>query len=291
MSAIEHLLKPHVRDLGDFTVRRLLPAAATQTVGPFIFFDHMGPVTLPPGQGADVRPHPHIGLATVTYLFDGEIMHRDSLGSEQLIRPGDVNWMTAGNGIVHSERSPESVRKAGARLHGIQTWVALPKGHETVEPSFFHHPGATLPKIELPGVRMTVIAGDAFGKTSPVKVFSRTLYVAIEMDAGASLEIPPEHAERGIYPVDGSVALDAEVLPAEHMVVLAPGQTVTLTATVPSRVMLLGGDPTDGRRHIFWNFVASSKEAIEAASQRWEDDQFPHVPGETERIPLPPRKP
>ncbi|WER46352.1 pirin family protein [Cupriavidus sp. WKF15] len=291
MSAIEHLLKPHVRDLGDFTVRRLLPAGATQTVGPFIFFDHMGPVTLPPGHGADVRPHPHIGLATVTYLFDGEIMHRDSLGSEQVIRPGDVNWMTAGHGIVHSERSPESVREAGARLHGIQTWVALPKDHETVAPSFFHHPGATLPKIEQPGVRMTVIAGDAFGHTSPVKVFSRTLYVAIELDAGASVEIPPEHAERGIYPVDGSVALDGEVLPAEHMVVLAPGQTVMLTATAPSRVMLLGGDPTDGHRFIFWNFVASSKEAIESASQRWEDDAFPHVPGETERIPLPPRKP
>ena len=290
MSAIEHLLKPHVRDLGDFTVRRLLPAAATQTVGPFIFFDHMGPVTLPPGHGADVRPHPHIGLATVTYLFDGEIMHRDSLGSEQVIRPGDVNWMTAGNGIVHSERSPEAVREAGARLHGIQTWVALPKDHETVAPSFFHHPGATLPKIERAGVRMTVIAGDAFGNTSPVKVFSRTLYVAIELDAGASMEIPPEHAERGVYPVDGSVALDGEALPAEHMVVLAPGQTVTLTATAPSRVMLLGGDPTDGRRFIFWNFVASSKEAIEAASRRWEDDGFPHVPGETERIPLPPRK-
>ncbi|CAG9163405.1 pirin family protein [Cupriavidus pinatubonensis] len=290
MSAIEHLLKPHVRDLGDFTVRRLLPAAATQTIGPFIFFDHMGPVAMPPGKGADVRPHPHIGLATVTYLFEGEIMHRDSLGSEQVIRPGDVNWMTAGNGIVHSERSPDAVREAGARLHGIQTWVALPKDHETVAPSFFHHPGATLPKIEQPGVRMTVIAGDAFGKTSPVTVFSRTLYVAIEMDAGATLEIPAEHAERGVYPVDGSVALDGETLPSEHLVVLTPGQAVTLTATAPSRVMLLGGDPTDGHRFIFWNFVASSKEAIEAASQRWEDDQFPHVPGETERIPLPQRK-
>jgi redox-sensitive bicupin YhaK (pirin superfamily) len=207
-----------------------------------------------------------------------------------VIRPGDVNWMTAGNGIVHSERSPDAVREAGARLHGIQTWVALPKDHETVAPSFFHHPGATLPKIEQPGVRMTVIAGDAFGKTSPVTVFSRTLYVAIEMDAGATLEIPAEHAERGVYPVDGSVALDGETLPSEHLVVLTPGQAVTLTATAPSRVMLLGGDPTDGHRFIFWNFVASSKEAIEAASQRWEDDLFPHVPGETERIPLPQRK-
>ncbi|WP_354687147.1 pirin family protein [Cupriavidus necator] len=292
MSAIEHLLKPHVRDLGDFTVRRLLPAAATQTVGPFIFFDHMGPVQLPPGEGADVRPHPHIGLATVTYMFEGEIIHRDSLGSEQAIRPGDVNWMTAGHGIVHSERSPDHVRAAGARLHGIQTWVALPQSHEADEPSFFHHPAETLPRIERPGVRMTVIAGDAYGKTSPVKVFSRTLYVAIELDAGASVEIPAEHAQRGLYPVDGAVTLDGEPLPAEHMVVLTPGQSATLLATAPSRVMLLGGDPTDGRRFIYWNFVASSKEAIEAAARRWEDDQFPRVPGdETERIPLPPRKP
>ncbi|WP_029046749.1 pirin family protein [Cupriavidus sp. amp6] len=292
MSAIEHLLKPHVRDLGDFTVRRLLPAAATQTVGPFIFFDHMGPVQMPPGEGADVRPHPHIGLATVTYLFEGEIIHRDSLGSEQAIRPGDVNWMTAGHGIVHSERSPDHVRAEGARLHGIQTWVALPKSHETDEPSFSHHPAATLPRVERPGVHMVVIAGDAFGKTSPVKVFSRTLYVAIKLDAGASVEIPAEHAERGIYPVDGAVSLDGEPLPAEHMVVLTPGQPATLMATAPSRVMLLGGDATDGRRFIYWNFVASSKEAIEAAAKLWEDDQFPRVPGdERERIPLPARKP
>lgn len=291
MSAIEHLLKPHVRDLGDFTVRRLLPAAATQTVGPFIFFDHMGPVQMPAGAGADVRPHPHIGLATVTYLFDGEIVHRDSLGSEQIIRPGDVNWMTAGNGITHSERSPEHARKEGARLHGIQTWVALPKAHEQVAPSFFHHPADTLPRIERAGVRMTVIAGDAFGKESPVKVFSRTLYVAIELEAGASVEIPAEHAERGIYPVDGSVALDGEALLPEHLVVLVPGATATLSATAPSRVMLLGGDASDGHRFIYWNFVASSKEAIEEAAARWEADQFPHVPGETERIPLPPRRP
>jgi redox-sensitive bicupin YhaK (pirin superfamily) len=291
MSAIEHLLKPHVRDIGEFTVRRLLPAATTQTVGPFIFFDHMGPVEMEPGAGMDVRPHPHIGLATVTYLFEGEIMHRDSLGSEQVIRPGDVNWMTAGRGITHSERSPDGARSAGPHLHGIQTWVALPKAHENDPPSFHHHPGATLPKLELPGVRMTVIAGDAFGAESPVKVYSRTLYVAIEMDAGASLVIPAEHVQRGIYPVDGNLEVDGETLPAEHLVVLVPGEPVTIKATMPSRVMLLGGDPTDGRRFIYWNFVASSKEAIEEAAQRWQDDQFPHVPGETERIPLPPRRP
>ncbi|CAG9175200.1 pirin family protein [Cupriavidus respiraculi] len=290
MSAIEHLLKPHVRDIGDFAVRRVLPSAAAQTVGPFIFFDHMGPVAMPPGKGMDVRPHPHIGLATVTYLFDGEIMHRDSVGSEQVIRPGDVNWMTAGHGIVHSERSPDAARAAGARLHGIQTWVALPQDYEGVDPSFTHHPADTLPKLERPGVRMVVIAGDAFGVRSPVAVFSRTLYVAIDMEAGASLVIPQEHAQRGLYLVEGEAALDGEALPLEHMALLSPGQPVTLTAAAPSRLMLLGGDPLDGRRFIFWNFVSSSKEAIESASQRWEEDRFPRVPGETERIPLPARR-
>jgi redox-sensitive bicupin YhaK (pirin superfamily) len=289
MSAIEHLLKPHIRDVGEFTVRRVLPAAAMQTVGPFIFFDHMGPVTMAPGTGANVRPHPHIGLATVTYLFDGAILHRDSLGSEQVIRPGDVNWMTAGSGITHSERSPQPERDAGPSLHGIQTWVALPKDHETTAPSFSHHPAATLPQLAQPGVRMVVIAGDAFGARSPVVVFGRTLYVAIEMDAGASLTIPPDHVERAIYPVDGQVALDGEAVPDATMAVLTPGVDVTLTAQATSRVMLLGGDPTDGHRFIFWNFVASSKEAIAEASARWENDEFPRVPGETERIPLPPR--
>ncbi|KAA0178691.1 pirin family protein [Cupriavidus cauae] len=290
MSAIEHLLKPHVRDIGDFSVRRVLPSAAAQTVGPFIFFDHMGPVELPPGHGMDVRPHPHIGLATVTYLFEGEIVHRDSVGSEQTIRPGDVNWMTAGSGIVHSERSPQAARDAGPRLHGIQTWVALPREHETVAPSFFHHPAATLPQLVHGGARITVIAGDAFGARSPVQVFSRTLYAALELDAGASLAIPPEHEQRGLYLVDGAAAIDGTALPAEHLAVLTPGAEATVTALEPSRLMLLGGEPVDGRRHIFWNFVASSREAIEEAARRWENDEFPHVPGETERIPLPPRR-
>ena len=289
--SVELVIEPKEKDLGEFTVRRVLPAPEKRMVGSFIFFDHMGPAEFPPGQGIQVRPHPHIGIATVTYLFEGEIMHRDSLGSEQVIRPGDVNWMTAGRGITHSERSPDGARSAGPHLHGIQTWVALPKAHENDPPSFHHHPGATLPKLELPGVRMTVIAGDAFGAESPVKVYSRTLYVAIEMDAGASLVIPAEHVQRGIYPVDGNLEVDGETLPAEHLVVLVPGEPVTIKATMPSRVMLLGGDPTDGRRFIYWNFVASSKEAIEEAAQRWQDDQFPHVPGETERIPLPPRRP
>jgi len=287
MTSIQHIIGPHVRDLGGFSVKRVLPSAARQTVGPFIFFDHMGPVDFPAGEGIDVRPHPHIGLATVTYLFEGSMVHRDSLGSVQTIVPGDVNWMTAGNGIVHSERSSPEAREKGARLHGIQTWVALPKDQEKVAASFAHHAASTLPKLECPGVQGVVIAGDAFGLTSPVKVNSRTLYVALELAAGASLVIPPEHADRGLYLVDGAVTIDGEAFDPHHLAVLEPGSDVTLTAQVSSRVMLLGGDPTDGHRHIYWNFVASDKADIDDAKQRWEADAFAHVPGETERIPLP----
>ena len=287
MTSIQHIIGPHVRDLGGFSVKRVLPSAARQTVGPFIFFDHMGPVDFAPGEGIDVRPHPHSGLATVTYLFDGSMVHRDSLGSVQTITPGDVNWMTAGNGIVHSERSSPEGRERGARMHGIQTWVALPKDQEKVNASFAHHAADTLPKLECPGVQGVVIAGDAFGLTSPVKVSSRTLYVALELAAGASLVIPPEHADRGLYLVEGAVTIDGEALDPHHLAVLEPGGDVTLTAQVSSRVMLLGGDPTDGHRHIYWNFVASDKADIEDAKQRWESDAFAHVPGETERIPLP----
>ncbi|CAH0446564.1 hypothetical protein LMG10661_02634 [Ralstonia syzygii subsp. syzygii] len=289
MTSIHHIIGPHVRDLGGFSVKRVLPSAARQTVGPFIFFDHMGPVDFAPGEGIDVRPHPHIGLATVTYLFDGSMVHRDSLGSVQTIVPGDVNWMTAGNGIVHSERTPPEVRERGARLHGIQTWVALPRGQEKVDPSFAHHAADTLPTLECPGVRGIVIAGDAFGLTSPVRVSARTLYVALELAAGASLVVPPEHEDRGVYLVDGAVTIDGETLDPHHLAVLEPGGEITLTAQASSRVLLLGGAPTDGRRHIYWNFVASDRADIEDAKQRWQDDRFAHVPGETERIPLPAR--
>lgn len=289
MTSIQHIIGPHVRDLGGFSVKRVLPSAARQTVGPFIFFDHMGPVDFAPGEGIDVRPHPHIGLATVTYLFDGSMVHRDSLGSVQTIVPGDVNWMTAGNGIVHSERTPPEVRERGARLHGIQTWVALPRGQEKVDPRFAHHAADTLPTLECPGVRGIVIVGDAFGLTSPVRVSARTLYVALELAAGASLVVPPEHEDRGVYLVDGAVTIDGETLDPHHLAVLEPGGEITLTAQASSRVLLLGGAPTDGRRHIYWNFVASDRADIEDAKQRWQDDRFAHVPGETERIPLPAR--
>jgi redox-sensitive bicupin YhaK (pirin superfamily) len=255
-------------------------------VGPFIFFDHMGPAALAPGEGLDVRPHPHIGLATVTYLFEGEILHRDSVGSVQAIRPGDVNWMTAGRGIVHSERTPEALR-GGARVHGIQTWVALPRAHEEAEPAFAHHAAATLPVVELPGATVRVIAGTALGARSPVGVFSETLYAAAELAPGASLVVPTEHDERAVYVVDGSAAVAGVALAPGEMAVLAPGGHVEVRAGASSTVMLVGGAKMDGPRFIWWNFVSSSRERIERAKAEWREDRFPPVPGETERIPLP----
>jgi len=281
------LLKPHTRDLGDFTVRRVLPGFPHRTVGPFIFFDHMGPVALPPGKGADVRPHPHIGLGTVTYLFEGEIVHRDSLGSVQAIAPGDVNWMTAGRGIVHSERTAPELRRTGSRMHGIQTWVALPRSSELAEPGFHHHPQATLPRVSAGGAELRVIAGTAFGERSPVAVFSPTLYVAAELDAGAVLQLDAEHEERGVYAVEGNVSVAGTPLPPQHLAVIEGRGTVTVRAETRARAMLLGGAKLDGERFIWWNFVASSRERIDEAKQRWRDQRFPRIPGETEFIPLP----
>ncbi|PCE31817.1 pirin family protein [Burkholderia ubonensis] len=289
--SIKALLKPHVRDIGNLQVRRTLPALAARLVGPFIFFDHMGPATLPPGTGLDVRPHPHIGLATVTYLFEGAILHRDSLGSLQEIVPGDVNWMTAGRGIVHSERTPDALRERGHTVHGIQTWVALPLAHETDEPSFEHHEAAALPKLNDNGVALTVIAGDAFGLRSPVTTFSRTLYVAAEFADGGRLALDASHEERAIYLVEGDLAIDGTPLEPAQMAVLAPGATVTLTSTAGARAMLLGGDRLDGEHFIDWNFVASSRDAIERAKEAWTRQEMGKVPGETEWIPLPERKP
>jgi len=281
------LLKPHVRDLGGFSVRRLLPALPTRMIGPFIFFDHLGPARFAPGTGIDVRPHPHIGLATVTYLFDGAIMHRDSLGSEQKIVPGDVNWMTAGRGIVHSERTPAPERAAGLTMHGIQTWVALPTADAEIEPSYHHHPGASLPQLELGGVALRVVAGTAFGRQSPVKTFSGTLYVAATFSAGASLTLPPEHEERGVYLVDGDLSLDGEAVPPCHLAVLPPGADVVLHSAGGARAMLVGGEKLDGEYFIDWNFVAGSRARIERAKDAWRTQQMGSVPGETEWIPLP----
>jgi len=277
------------RDLGGgFRVRRLLPAPSRRTVGPFIFFDHMGPVRMQPGGGLDVRPHPHINLATLTYLFDGEILHRDSLGTEQVIRPGALNWMTAGRGIVHSERSPREARAAGPSLHGLQLWVALPRAHEEAEPSFQHHPADALPAQERDGVRLRVIAGDAYGATSPARVFSPLFYVEAQLASGASLELPDEHAERAAYVVEGRVGCDGEAFDCGSMLVFREGAPVRLRAQADARVALIGGAPLDGERHIWWNFVSSRPERIERAKDDWRGERFPKVPGDDQEfIPLP----
>jgi redox-sensitive bicupin YhaK (pirin superfamily) len=257
-------------------------------VGPFIFFDHMGPVALGPGHGLDVRPHPHINLATVTYLFEGEILHRDSLGSEQLIQPGAVNWMTAGRGIVHSERSPAGARKTGPRVHGLQLWVALPTACEQTAPTFRHHPAGDIPALELPGARVRVIAGSAFGATSPVKVWSELFYAQAELDSRAEVELPEEHLGRAAYVVEGSIACDGQPFGPGTMLVFHQRRAPRITALDRARVVLLGGAPLDGERHLWWNFVSSSPERIEQAKSDWREKRFPVVPGdEQEFIPLP----
>ena len=286
-NSITHLIKPRLKDLGGFAVRRLLPAPAVRMIGPFIFFDHFGPATFPAGEGLDVRPHPHIGLATVTYLFEGVILHRDSLGTQQLIHPGDVNWMTAGRGIVHSERTPVELRPAGPPLHGLQTWVALPQAFEETTPAFFHHPAASLPTIEQPGVTMRVIAGHAFGQRSPVETFSDMLYVAVTMNAGSRFTLPAEHMERGIYLVEGDVAVDGEALAAQHLAALAEGMDMEVRARTGSRLVLLGGEKADGYRFAWWNFVSSSRARIEQAKIDWREQRMGKVPDDDELIPLP----
>jgi len=286
--AIERVIEGHARDLGGFTVSRVLPAGGRQMVGPFIFFDHIGPAVFEAGQGIDVRPHPHIGLATVTYLFEGELMHRDSLGFVQPIRPGDVNWMTAGRGIAHSERTDAQLRKQRTRLHGLQSWVALPAGDEEIEPAFHHHPGATLPALQLDGVQLRVIAGTAYDARSPVATRSATLYVHAQMPRGSTLRVSPEHRERAIYVVGGRVVVQPAgvAFEAGRLVVLLEGVDVEIHAEDAAQVMLLGGEPL-GPRYIWWNFVSSSRERIERAKQEWAEQRFARVPGETEFIPLP----
>ena len=281
------LLKPHTKDLGGFEVRRLLPGHPHKMIGPFIFFDHMGPARLAAGSGIDVRPHPHIGLATVTYLFEGALMHRDSLGTVQRIEPGAVNWMTAGRGIAHSERSPEAERPAGPRLHGIQTWIALPQAYEQVAPGFSHHPKTTIPLITLPGVYLHLIAGTAFGRTAPTPTYSPMFYLAVEMEAGATCELPFEHEERGVYAVAGDVEVSGLPLPVRHLAVIPASGPARIVARSAARLMLVGGAPLEGDRHIWWNFVASSRAMIDEAAERWRLGGFPPVPGETEFIPLP----
>ncbi len=287
--SVELDIAGRARDLGEgFTVRRVLPSPLRRLVGPFVFFDHMGPVHLPSGGGMDVRPHPHIGVATVTYLFEGEILHRDSVGSEQLITPGGVNWMTAGRGIVHSERSPAAGRKSGASIHGLQLWIALPKEHEEIAPSFEHHDERDIPRVERPGARMRVVAGSAYETRSPVHVHSDMFYVDVELEAGATLDLPEEYAERAMYVVDGTVVADGTRRDPGTMSVFRSGAPARVSAAQRARVMLLGGAPLEGERHIFWNFVSSRKERIEEAKTAWEERRFASVPGDDqEYIPLP----
>ncbi len=279
-------LQAHDKDLGGgFLVRRLLPSAQRQAVGPFLFFDHFGPVTAQPSDNHDVRPHPHIGLATVTYLFEGAMLHRDSTGVVQRIEPGAINWMTAGRGIVHSERTPDDLRSQVRRSHGLQLWAALPVQHEEVEPSFAHTPASAIPVVESSGAVLRLLIGEAFGRVSPVATLSPTLYLDIALRAGAALKLPLA-AERALYSVDAPFMLDGQTLPAREMVVLHEGETPLLSAATDARVMLIGGQPL-GHRFMAWNFVSSRKERIVQAQDDWRAQRFDAVPGETEFIPLP----
>jgi len=287
---VEMIVLPRVHDLGDgFEVRRALPSMHRRMIGPFIFCDQMGPVTLTAGQGLDVRPHPHIGLATVTYLLQGEILHRDSLGSVQAIRPGAVNWMTAGSGIVHSERTPAQTRTTGGPVFGLQTWVALPREHEETAPAFFHHGAEDIPQAESDGVTIRVVAGRSDGMTSPVQTFTDMLYADVLLADGARYRLSAEHIERAIYVIEGALAVEGQQggFAAGELVVFKPGAEIVLRAQGTARIMLIGGEPLPEARHIYWNFVSSSKDRIEQAKTDWRENRFAHVPGETEFIPLP----
>jgi redox-sensitive bicupin YhaK (pirin superfamily) len=286
-AAIEAVVVPRTRDLGGFEVRRALPARERRTVGPFVFLDQMGPAAFDLGRGLDVGPHPHIGLATVTYLYEGELLHRDSLGTVQVIRPGAVNWMTAGRGIAHSERTPPEVRARGGRLSGLQTWVALPRAHEETAPAFAHTAAEALPLVEGEGVRARVVLGAAFGARSPVRVFSETVYADVALAAGARFELAAEHEERAVYVAEGAVEEGGARFGPGVLLVLRPATRVVLRAAAPARVALLGGDALDGPRHVWWNFVASEPGRIEEAAAAWSAGRFAEIPGEGERIPLP----
>lgn len=288
VNSIETVIIPRARDIGDFEVRRALPSAQRQMVGPFIFFDQFGPILMKSGQGVNVRPHPHIGLSTVTWLFDGKIFHRDSLGSEQSIEPGELNWMTAGKGIVHSERTPDAERARERKVFGIQSWVALPKKFEEVAPNFEHVRPKALPLIQDHGRQVRVIAGSLYGESSPVKTHSDLFYGDVKLAAGATLPLPVEHEERAIYIAEGSVEIAGQRHEAGRLLVFRPKDAITVLALADSRFMLLGGEPMDGPRHIWWNFVSSSKERLDAAKEDWRKGRFETVPGDDEEfIPLP----
>jgi redox-sensitive bicupin YhaK (pirin superfamily) len=289
---VERVIVPRRRELAPgFAVRRALPSVHRRTVGPFIFLDHMGPVTFDAGRGLDVAPHPHIGLTTLTYLFEGVILHRDSLGVVQPIHPGAANWMTAGRGIAHSERTPPEARTAGSRTHGVQCWLALPKTLEDTDPSFVHHPAEALPLVEGDGLRARIIGGTLFGARAPAETATPLFFADVTLDAGARLAVPPDHEERALYVVEGTMACGGHDADVTHTVgellVLVPHMEAVFTATTSARVVLLGGAPLDGPRHIWWNFVHSSRDRIEQAKDDWRHRRFAPVPGDDARIPLP----
>ena len=290
MNNIEIVIAPREKDLGGFHVRRILPYATHRMVGAYTFFDHMGPTVLQPNVGMDVRPHPHIGLATVTYLFDGVIRHRDSLGSDQLIKPGDINWMTAGKGIVHSERSPDDFRVTGGPFHGIQVWVALPIEHEETDPTFIHYPSSTLPEFEIENVKIKLLIGSALDHHSSVKTFSDLFYLDLKMPAGSQFEMPA-YGEAAAYVVEGHATVDDQEVPVYSMAVIKKCQQISIKAVEQSRLMIIGGSPV-GERLMYWNLVASSKEKLENAKRNWVNgpgnQQFGKIPGDDQEfIPLP----
>ncbi|RWC50909.1 MAG: pirin family protein [Mesorhizobium sp.] len=285
---IELMVIPNAKDIGGFQVRRALPTARRRLVGPFIFFDRMGPAILRAGQALDVRPHPHIGLSTVTYLFDGKIRHRDSLGTEMVIQPGDVNLMTAGRGIVHSERTPEELRGAPMSVSGLQTWLALPDDKEEVAPVFENTAALRLPEIDAEGVSGRIVIGDFQGLRSPVRADSETLYADLRLAPGASVKIPADAEERAIYTLEGEVSISGDVFPAERLLVFRPGDEIVVSSQTGAHFMLFGGASLGSKRYIWWNFVSSSKERIEQAKEEWKTGRFDIVPGDEEEfIPLP----
>jgi redox-sensitive bicupin YhaK (pirin superfamily) len=286
--AIADVIAPRTVDLGDFAVRRALPSSRTRMVGPFIFFDHFGPAEFRAGAGLDVRPHPHIGLATVTYLFDGEIMHRDSLGTAVAIRPGEVNWMTAGRGIVHSERTDAEKRASGGPIHGLQMWVALPAAKEEMEAGFAHHDAQEFPLVQENGKSVRVVVGALHGASSPVPTVHETVFADVHLDASSALPLDPDHEERAVYVINGAIDISGDRFDAGQLLLFKPGDRVTIGAENDAHFVVLGGAPMDGPRHIWWNFVSSRKERIEQAKAEWKAGHFGKVPGdEIEFIPLP----
>lgn len=287
MTAAPFAIRPHADDVEGMPILRALPSAQFRSIGPFVFFDHMLATDFAPGRGMNINQHPHIGLSTLTYLFEGQVQHKDSLGSDQLVLPGDVSWMTAGRGVAHVERTPQALRESGSRLHGLQVWLALPQAEENREPSYSHHPLASLPQSESLGVRIRLIAGSGFCLVSPVPVLSPTLYADIEMVAGSTLTLSPEHPQRALYLLEGEALLDDDPAPLRQLLVLPEGASPVLSACADCRAVLIGGEPLDGARRMNWNFVASDPALIDEARRRWAAGDWPTVPGERERIELP----